>query len=87
MLSVGFMVTQRITGKVSSIKENGCEPDYLLEKVWYEDVDDGFAETRCKTLCWRDFHVDTVKIERKEDKVNNLDFVRVICYCDQNDCG
>lgn len=87
MVSVGFMITQIITGRVSLVKLDDCEPDYLLEKVYYEDVSREFAEARCKTLCWKDLHTDSIKVDRLEDiKVNSIDFIRWVCYCDQNDC-
>ena len=86
MLSIGFMITQSITGKISQ-PENDCEPDYLLEHVWYEDVSTEFAEARCKTLCWRGLHVDSIKVERLEDvKENGIEFVRLVCWCDRSGC-
>jgi len=87
MVGIGFMIVQSITGKVSSVESDECEPDYLLEKIYYEDVDTGYMEARCRSLCWRNFHTDSIKVERLENKVNGLDFVRLVCYCDQNDCG
>ena len=48
MLSTGFLLSKTMTGKVSQSIE--CEPDYLLEKVWYEDVSTEFAKARCKVL-------------------------------------
>lgn len=73
------MISKTMTGSIAK----RCEPDYLLEHVWYEDVDIEFARERCKVLCWKDFHVDSFKVDRKESK----GFVSVVCYCDRNECG
>ena len=87
MVSIGFLLSKTMTGKVSR-PENECKPDYLLEHVWYEDVDNMFAEARCKVFCWRDLHVDSVLIERGENITESgIEFIRLVCYCDQNDCG
>ena len=77
------MISKTMTGSIAK----RCKPDYLLEEVWYEDVDVEFAEERCRGLCWKDLHVNSFKVERIANRTDYPKFVSVVCYCDQNECG